>query len=81
MAADALLSIMLVKLLEEEERSHRGRKNPEIDKRWERKGSFNDIVKELRLEDTKGYEEMTRMDFDAFKFILMKIEKDIIPIE
>ena len=54
---------------------HRGKITRKWIKRRQRKGCFNNIVK--RLEDTKGYEEVIRVNFDSLKFILMKIEKDI----
>ena len=38
-------------------------------------------MKELRLEDTQGYSEMMRMNYDSFKFVLLKIEKDITRFE
>ena len=47
----------------------------------EEKGYFNNIVKELRLEDTASYKEMLRMNHPSFLFILKNIENDITPIE
>ena len=44
------------------------------------KGFYTNIVEELRVEDTKTYEEMLRMNYDTFKFILKAIEQDITPI-
>ena len=48
--------------------------------RREEKGFYTNIVEELRVEDTKTYEEMLRMNYDTFKFILKEIEQDITPI-
>ena len=33
------------------------------------------------FEDTPGYAEMMRMSYDFFKLILLKIKKDITPME
>ena len=59
---------MLLKLTfdEEEEsvRVKRGKTRKWI-KRREEKGYFNNIVEELRLEDTASYREMTRKDYET----------------
>ena len=43
-------------------------------RRREEKGSFNNIVRELRIEDTQSYKAMLRMDHEQFIEILLKIE-------
>ena len=42
---------------------------------------FTNIVRELQLEDTKGFKEMMRMDFKHFNEILNLIASDITPQE
>ena len=42
-------------------------------KRRKQNGSFNNIVKELKVEDRLGFREMFRMDVGDFEFILGKI--------
>lgn len=48
-------------------------------RRKEEKGYFNNIVRELMIEDTQGYREMMRMTHDDFVEILRLIEPDITP--
>ena len=50
-------------------------------KRREEKGYFNNIIKELRVEDRLGFREMFRMDMTDFEFILTKISNRILPKE
>lgn len=45
----------------------------------EEKGYFNNIVRELMIEDTAGYREMMRMTHVVFLAILSRIEPDITP--
>ena len=53
----------------------------EVKTRRQEKGLCNNLVKELRLEDTKGYNEMMRMKYSSFQFLPANIEKDVTPIE
>ena len=56
--------IVLMSLLDEDETSRhwkRGRTREWIKRRPE-KGHFNNIVRELRMENTRGYKEMMRMN-------------------
>ena len=46
-----------------------------------RKGLYTNIVEELWIEDTKAYEEMLRMSYRTFKFILTEIEQNITAID
>ena len=48
-------------------------------KRREQSGYFNNIVKELKVEDRLGFREMFRMDVGDFEFILGKISHLISP--
>ena len=76
----ALLGEIILERLEEKEtKNKRGKKRQWIQRR-EEKGFYTNIVEELRVEDTKTYEEMLRMNYDTFKFILKEIEQDITPI-
>ena len=40
---------------------------------------FNNLIKELLVEDTRGYQNMMRMSHETFLEILRSIEKDITP--
>ena len=73
--SELLLVIIVLKPIEDEEKTRKWIK------RREEKCFFNNIVKELRLEDLQGYSEMMRMNYDSFKFVLLKIGKDITPLE
>ena len=53
----------------------------EVKTRRQEKRLCNNLVKELRLEDTKGYNEMMRMKYSSFQFLPANIEKDVTPIE
>ena len=61
-------------------RKPRGKTRAWIRRRSE-KGSFNNIVQELMIEDTAGYKEMMRMNYGDFCEILLKIEPFITPQE
>ena len=47
----------------------------------EEKGLICNIVKELRMEDSRGFKEMLRLDHECFLDILQWTEKDITPQE
>ena len=79
-ASRALLRVIILESLEEKEiRNKRGKMRQWIQRR-EEKGFCTNIVEELRVEDTKTYEEMLRMNYDTFKFILKEIEQGITPV-
>ena len=63
----SIAAIILLEILEEDGKreSRRGRTSGWIRKR-EEKGSFNDAVQELMIEDTRGYREMMRMTHDSW---------------
>ena len=46
-----------------------------------KKGYYNNIVKELRFEDTQGLSDMFRMNYSTFQEVLMYIEHEITPNE
>ena len=48
-------------------------------RRRNEKGHFENIVKELMIEDTAGYKEMMRINYDDFTTILGIIEPYITP--
>ena len=56
----------------DDEKPTRG-KTREWVKRLEQSGYFNNIVKELNVEDRLGFREMFRMDVGDFEFIPSKI--------
>ena len=66
-------------MLEDEERVKKRGKTRAWIKRREDKGYFNNIVRELMIEDTVAYREMMRMTYDDFTEILRVIEPDITP--
>ena len=76
----ALLGVNILESLEEKETKNKRGKTRQWIQRREEKGFYTNIVEELRVEDTKTYEEMLRMNYDTFKFILKEIEQDITPI-
>ena len=82
MAEEALIGLIILEVLEDAEKRStvRGKTRKWIKTRQEQ-GLYNNLVKELRLEDTKGYNEMMRMSYPSFEFLLTKIEKDITPME
>ena len=60
----------------EDKKRGRGKTRQWITRRNER-GYFNNIVKELAIEDTAQYEDMMRMSHAVFKRMLSYIEQDI----
>ena len=75
----ALLGVNILESLEEKETKNKRGKTRQWIQRREEKGFYTNIVEELQVEDTKTYEEMLRMNYDTFKFILKKTEQDITP--
>ena len=71
----AAASVLLMLTFSEEKESVRvirGKTRKWI-KRREEIGYFNNIVEELRVEDTASYREMIRMDYETFQDILTAI--------
>ena len=78
----ALVVLELIDSDEEKEKERDGSgKTRNLIKKREELGYYANIVRELRMEDTDGWKEMMRMDFEYFKEILILIEPDITPQE
>ena len=73
-------TILITELLKETNVRRRG-KTREWIKRREEKGAFNNVIRELGLEDSGGFKEMMRMSYETFTDLLSMIEKDITPME
>ena len=70
----SLLAVFVAfKVLNHEDKK-RGR---EKTRQWIRRGYFNNIVKELAIEDTAQYEDMMRMSHSVFQRMLSYIEQDV----
>ena len=52
-----------------------------MDLKREELGFYANTVQELQIQDTGGFKEMMRMDFEHFKELLNLIESDITPKE
>ena len=77
-----LAALSLLEMLEEEaDRVIKRGKTRHWIKRRREKGYFNNIVRELMIEDTTAYREMIRMNHEDFKSILKAIEPDITPLQ
>ena len=76
-AKKALLALVLLESLEDERDINTRGRTREWIKRREDKGIFSNLVRELRMEDTRGYREMMRTSHGCFLYILQKIEQDI----
>ena len=71
---------LITELLKETNVRRRG-KTREWIKRREEKGAFNNVIRELGLEDSGGFKEMMRMSYETFTDLLSMIEKDRTPME
>ena len=69
----AALVLVLNELMDSDDEKPTRGKTREWVKRREQSGYFNNIVKELKVEDRLGFREMFRMDVGDFEFILGKI--------
>ena len=82
MAEEALIGFIVLVVLEDDEKRPTVRgKTRKWMKRRQEQGLYNNLVRELRLESTKGYNEMMRMKYSLFQFLLAYIERDITPME
>ena len=71
--------IILNELMDsDDEKPHRGKTRRWVLKRSDR-GYFNNIIKELRVEDHTGFRNMFRMDVVDFEYILRQISDLISP--
>ena len=69
----AALALVLNELMDsDDEKPTRGKTRAWV-KRREQSRYFNNIIKELKVEDRLGFREMFRMDVGDFEFILGKI--------
>ena len=73
------LVLVLNELMDSDGEKPTRAKTMEWVKRIEQCGYFNNIVKELKVEDRLGFREMFRMDVGDFEFILGKISHLISP--
>ena len=82
MVEEALIGFIVLEVLEDDKRrSTVWGKTRKWMKRRQEQGLYNNLVKELRLEETKGYNEMMWMKYSSFEFLLVNIKRDITPIE
>ena len=81
MAEEGIGFIILEVLEDDEKRPTVRGKTWKWMKRRQEQGLYNNLVKELRLKNTKGYNEMMRMKYSSFEFLLENIERDISPVE
>ena len=82
MVEEALIGFIVLEVLEDDKkRSTVWGKTRKWMKRRQEQGLYNNPVKELRLEETKGYNEMMWMKYSSFEFLLVNIKRDITPIE
>ena len=68
--------LMVLKLIDSDDSDDENTRGKTRDwiKRRDNKGYFNNIVKELKMEDTRGFVKMTRMNFEHFNEVLKAIE-------
>ena len=79
--ADLATLVLLNELMDsDDEKPHRGKTRSWIKRRRDR-GYFNNIIRELRIEDRFGFREMFRMDVIDFEYVLGKISDIISPKE
>lgn len=72
----------MLELIDEEDKTGKSpkRKNTKAwIKRIDEQGYSNNMVRELSVEGTNGFKEMTRMNYEDFPYILELIEKCITP--
>ena len=82
MVEEALIGFIVLEVLEDDKkRMTVWGKTWKWMKRRQEQGLYNNLVKELRLEETKGYNEMMWMKYSSFEFLLVNIKRDITPIE
>ena len=75
-----LAALILSEILDNsgDQKARRGKTRQWI-RRHNEKGHFENIVRELMIEDTAGYKEMMRMNYENFTTILGIIESCITP--
>ena len=79
--ADIATLALLNKLMDSDnEKPHRGKTRSWIKGRRDR-GYFNNIIRELRIEDRFGFREMFQMDVTDFEYVFGEISNIILPKE
>ena len=73
----SLLAVFVVFEVLNHEDKKRGRGKTRQWSRRDERGYFNNIVKELAIEDTAQYKDMMRMSYSVFQRMLSYIEQDI----
>ena len=68
-----MLVLLLNELIDSDDEKPTRGKTREWIKRREQNGYFNNIIKELRIEDRLGFREMFRMDVGDFEFMTNSI--------
>ena len=82
MAEEVLIGLIVLEVLDDDEkRSTVSGKTRKWIKRRQEQGLYNSLVKELSLEDTKGYNEMMHMMHSSFQFLLANIKRDNTPMD
>ena len=77
----AVAGLIMLELIEgEDERKWKRGPTRKWMERREEQGYYDNIVRELSIEDTAAYKEMMRMSYEEFLHILI-IEKDITPTQ
>ena len=77
----AAAAITVLILLDDDDDTKKRGKTRSWIKRRKQKGAFSNIVQELRMEDTDGFKEMMRMEYDTFLKLLNYVEPFISPQE
>ena len=75
----AVAALIILEIAEDDERVIKKGKTRKWIRRRKEKGYFDNIVRELSIEDTAAYKEMMRMSHEEFLYIQRSIEKDITP--
>ena len=74
----SLLAVFVAfEVLNHENKKRGRRKTRQWIRRRDERGYFNNIVKELAIEDTTEYKDMVRMSYADFQRILSYIQQDI----
>ena len=77
-----LIGFIVLEVLEDDEKRLTARgKTRKWMKRRQEQGLYYNLVKRLKLEDTKVYNEMMGMKYSSFEFLPANIERDITPVE
>ena len=75
----ALAALLALQIIDDSDVEIKERKKRKWISRREARGSFQNIITELSIEDLAGFKEMMRMCYANFSFILNQIEVDIAP--